>query len=605
MTNRAQRHLVNIILSLLCVACSTSLCAQDEYVRAERLFNEAKFDSAAQLYLDLFNAESPKNPSTYLALSRSLYEVKNFDRLGLVAEKYRIETEDPLGYIDQYWALLSRGKGKKADNLWKEITAYTRASSEVNCSRLMQRLIRYGAFSQAKTIFSQFAPATHSAHQNLVEQYLELYFLEDSMDKALALSLEYLKERPLQVEDFERFFDRQKSKEDFYNLFKQKLFTYTSQHPEVSFTLHLLIWLEQVHGNFGEAARFGLMLARRSADFIPSLLDLAQDAFNNDALVQCLELCDFVLTSEYINSYGGKAAQLKLTTQKRLLDQGEEQAVDLNYLESALLVLGNNREADPSIQTEALLEYCSIQIKYRQDITYAVNFLDSLIQSNTFTRENLNRIKLLYGEALTMQGKPWKALIVYTQVDHDDGDGILGEEARFKKAQLSYYEGEFEWAQAQLNILKGATSELISNNAIQLSVFITDNLGLDSNTDAMMGYAAIELLVAQRRYSEVITALNTWEQVYDEHVLMDNALVMRAEIYEKQQNLEAAIRTYNRVLDRFESSILCDNVHWSLAELYRKQEEHELVKEHCLAILTDYPDSRLANSARELYRSYP
>ena len=605
MTNRAQRHLVNIILSLLCVACSTSLCAQDEYVRAERLFNEAKFDSAAQLYLDLFNAESPKNPSTYLALSRSLCEVKNFDRLGLVAEKYRIETEDPLGYIDQYWALLSRGKGKKADNLWKEITAYTRASSEVNCSRLMQRLIRYGAFSQAKIIFSQFAPATHSAHQNLVEQYLELYFLEDSMDKALALSLEYLKERPLQVEDFERFFDRQKSKEDFYNLFKQKLFTYTSQHPEVSFTLHLLIWLEQVHGNFGEAARFGLMLARRSADFIPSLLDLAQDAFNNDALVQCLELCDFVLTSEYINSYGGKAAQLKLTTQKRLLDQGEEQAVDLNYLESALLVLGNNREADPSIQTEALLEYCSIQIKYRQDITYAVNFLDSLIQSNTFTRENLNRIKLLYGEALTMQGKPWKALIVYTQVDHDDGDGILGEEARFKKAQLSYYEGEFEWAQAQLNILKGATSELISNNAIQLSVFITDNLGLDSNTDAMMGYAAIELLVAQRRYSEVITALNTWEQVYDEHVLMDNALVMRAEIYEKQQNLEAAIRTYNRVLDRFESSILCDNVHWSLAELYRKQEEHELVKEHCLAILTDYPDSRLANSARELYRSYP
>ncbi|MEC8627235.1 MAG: hypothetical protein VXY37_02395, partial [Bacteroidota bacterium] len=532
MTNRAQRHLVNIILSLLCVACSTSLCAQDEYVRAERLFNEAKFDSAAQLYLDLFNAESPKNPSTYLALSRSLYEVKNFDRLGLVAEKYRIDSEDPLGYIDQYWALLSRGKGKKADNLWKEITAYTRASSEVNCSRLMQRLIRYGAFSQAKTIFSQFAPATHSAHQNLVEQYLELYFLEDSMDKALALSLEYLKERPLQVEDFERFFDRQKSKEDFYNLFKQKLFTYTSQHPEVSFTLHLLIWLEQVHGNFGEAARFGLMLARRSADFIPNLLDLAQDAFNNDALVQCLELCDFVLTSEYINSYGGKAAQLKLTTQKRLLDQGEEQAVDLNYLESALLVLGNNREADPSIQTEALLEYCSIQIKYRQDITYAVNFLDSLIQSNTFARKNLNRIKLLYGEALTMQGKPWKALIVYTQVDHDDGDGILGEEARFRKAQLSYYEGEFEWAQAQLNILKGATSELISNNAIQLSVFITDNLGLDSNTDAMMGYAAIELLVAQRRYSEVITALNTWEQVYDEHVLMDNALVMRAEIYE-------------------------------------------------------------------------
>ena len=587
------------------MAYSSALQAQDDYARAERLFNEAKFDSAAQVYLRLFNDESPKNPATYLSLSRALYETQNFDRLGLVAEKYRIDSEDPLGYIDQYWALVSKGKTKKADNLWKEIVAYSASSTEVNCSRLMQRLIRYGAFHQAKHVFVQFAPAIQTAPQNLVEQYLELYFLEDSMHKALTLSMEYLQERPSQVEDFTRFFDRQKSKDGFYNLFKQELFTYTSQHPEVSFTLHVLIWLEQIHGNFGEAARFGLMLARRSSDFTPNLLTLAQDAFNNDALHQCLDLCDFVLTSDYISAFGGKAAQLKLSTQKRLLEKGDNDAVDLNYLEKALLDLAKNNEASPSIQTEAILEYCSIQIKYRQDINSTVAFLDSLIQSNSLKRKNLNRIKLLYGEALTMQGKPWKALIVYTQVDHDDGDGILGEEARFKKAELSYYEGEFEWAQAQLNILKGATSELIANNAIQLSVFITDNLGLDSNTDAMMGYAAIELLVAQHRLNEAITSLNAWEQVYDEHVLMDNALVMRAEIYEKQRNPEAAIRTYNRLLERFGSSILCDNVHWALAELYQKREEHERVKEHCLAILTEFPDSRLVNSARELYRKLP
>ena len=605
MTNRAKRHPVSVIIFLFCMAYSSALQAQDDYARAERLFNEAKFDSAAQVYLRLFNDESPKNPATYLSLSRALYETQNFDRLGLVAEKYRIDSEDPLGYIDQYWALVSKGKTKKADNLWKEIVAYSASSTEVNCSRLMQRLIRYGAFHQAKHVFVQFAPAIQTAPQNLVEQYLELYFLEDSMHKALTLSMEYLQERPSQVEDFTRFFDRQKSKDGFYNLFKQELFTYTSQHPEVSFTLHVLIWLEQIHGNFGEAARFGLMLARRSSDFTPNLLTLAQDAFNNDALHQCLDLCDFVLTSDYVSAFGGKAAQLKLSTQKRLLEKGDNDAVDLNYLEKALLDLAKNNEASPSIQTEAILEYCSIQIKYRQDINSTVAFLDSLIQSNSLKRKNLNRIKLLYGEALTMQGKPWKALIVYTQVDHDDGDGILGEEARFKKAELSYYEGEFEWAQAQLNILKGATSELIANNAIQLSVFITDNLGLDSNTDAMMGYAAIELLVAQHRLNEAITSLNAWEQVYDEHVLMDNALVMRAEIYEKQRNPEAAIRTYNRLLERFESSILCDNVHWALAELYQKREEHERVKEHCLAILTDFPDSRLVNSARELYRKLP
>ena len=43
----------------------------------------------------------------------------------------------------------------------------------------------------------------------------------------------------------------------------------------------------------------------------------------------------------------------------------------------------------------------------------------------------------------------------YTQVDHDDRDGILGEEARFKKAQLSYYEGEFEWPKHNSIFSKG------------------------------------------------------------------------------------------------------------------------------------------------------
>ena len=114
---------------------------------------------------------------------------------------------------------------------------------------------------QKSSLLNLHQKINSASTQNLVEQYLELYFLEDSMDKALTLSLEYLQENPLQVEDFSKFFDRQKSKEGFYSLFKQKLFTYTSQHPEVSFTLHLLIWLEQIHGNFGEAARFGLMLA--------------------------------------------------------------------------------------------------------------------------------------------------------------------------------------------------------------------------------------------------------------------------------------------------------------------------------------------------------
>ena len=46
--------------------------------------------------------------------------------------------------------------------------------------------------------------------------------------------------------------------------------------------------------------------------------------------------------------------------------------------------------------------------------------------------------------------------------------------------------GDFEWAQAQFSILKASTSKLIANDALDLSVFIMDNLGLDT-TAAYVG----------------------------------------------------------------------------------------------------------------------
>jgi hypothetical protein len=52
-------------------------------------------------------------------------------------------------------------------------------------------------------------------------------------------------------------------------------------------------------------------------------------------------------------------------------------------------------------------------------------------------------------------------------VDKEEKESPLGEEARFRNAKLSYYKGDFDWAQEQLKVLKASTSELISNDAIE------------------------------------------------------------------------------------------------------------------------------------------
>ena len=78
-------------------------------------------------------------------------------------------------------------------------------------------------------------------------------------------------------------------------------------------------------------------------------------------------------------------------------------------------------------------------------------------------------------------------------------DSPLGEEARFRNAKLAYYRGDFEWTQTQLEALKSSTSELISNDAINLSVFIIDNLGMDTSETPMQMFAHAELLMYQNK----------------------------------------------------------------------------------------------------------
>ena len=90
--------------------------------------------------------------------------------------------------------------------------------------------------------------------------------------------------------------------------------------------------------------------------------------------------------------------------------------------------------------------------------------------------------------------------LLYSQVDKEFKDDLLGQQARFRNAKLSYYAGDFQWAQAQFDVLKASTSKLIANDALDLSIFIMDNLGLDTTSRALMLYSQADLLVFQNNF---------------------------------------------------------------------------------------------------------
>jgi TolA-binding protein len=188
-------------------------------------------------------------------------------------------------------------------------------------------------------------------------------------------------------------------------------------------------------------------------------------------------------------------------------------------------------------------------------------------------------------------------------VDKSYKEEILGQEARFKNAKLAYYNGDFQWAQAQFDVLKASTSKLISNDALDLSVFIMDNLNLDTTADAITLYAGAELLVFQNRFEEAIARLDTLRLNFPEHSLQDDIFYLLAQIAEKRSDFVRAAALYQKIADDYKEDIRADNSLFALARLYEfRLNAPEKAQALYEKIFMEYSGSVFAVDARKRYR---
>ena len=182
-------------------------------------------------------------------------------------------------------------------------------------------------------------------------------------------------------------------------------------------------------------------------------------------------------------------------------------------------------------------------------------------------------------------------------------EGQLGHDARFRNARLSYYASDFEWAQEQFDILKSSTSRLIANDAIDMSVFIMDNLALDTTTAPLSMYAAAELLTFQSQFDAALRTLDTLAERYPDNDLNDDILFMRGRVEQQRGDYPAAAAYYERVVTEFPEGIRADNALFRWAELAERQlNDAASAKTLYERLFLEYENSILAVEARKRFR---
>ncbi len=145
-------------------------------------------------------------------------------------------------------------------------------------------------------------------------------------------------------------------------------------------------------------------------------------------------------------------------------------------------------------------------------------------------------IKLQLADIYLYKNEVWEATLLYSQIEKRLGDEPVGHEARYRNARLRYYIGEFEWANTQLNVLKAATSKLIANDAMSLSLLIKDVLMEDTSGAILKIFAHADLLAMQGFDSKAASSLDSLNVAVSNEVITPRILMRKAELAFKKNN---------------------------------------------------------------------
>jgi tetratricopeptide (TPR) repeat protein len=251
-----------------------------------------------------------------------------------------------------------------------------------------------------------------------------------------------------------------------------------------------------------------------------------------------------------------------------------------------------------------VLGQAELQALYLSEPDSAINLLQNALNRDNIDMESKAKAKLALGDYYIIKDEVWEASLLYSQVDKSFVEGELGEIARYKNGRLYYYNGDFEWAQIIFDILKPATSRLISNDAIETSVFITETMGEDSVSVPLTMFAAAELLIFQNKFDAAMSKLDSINFLFTDNNLEDDIWFQKAEIFKKLKNFELAKKMYEQIINKYPNELKADNAIFELAGLYElvfndKEKAMQLYEK----LFFDYPFSTLAIESRKKFRA--
>lgn len=564
--------------------------SKGQYEKAEVYYKKAFKNYESQLYFERY-------------FNCMFYQQKYDDCEKLVAKRIR---RDPYTIENQFMladVYKETNREKEAEQLYKNLIK--------DLQPIQSRIENLGELFQEKGLYD-YALETFLKGRNLIRkgyqfqlELASLYALLDRPSDMLSEYLNLLNYSPVYLRTVQKYLSRAidfEADKDLVELLRQEILIKIQKYPNEEVFNEMFIWYYLQKKEFIGAVMQAKALDKKKNERGKRLLQIGQVCQANKAYTEALKAYDYVVDLGEKSPYYHQAFERKLqvqfdqVTQQSSYDQEDIQQVAEDF-EAALDEMGRNQNSLGIM--EKLANIYAFHLNQPQKGMALVDQALDIIPGGKRAAE----LKILKADIHVVTNEIWEASLLYMQVEKAYSEEVIGHEAKFKNAKIFYYDGEFEYAKAQLDVLKASTSKLIANDAMQLSLLLQDNLGMDTTTAPVQLFANADLLLAQHRYDEAIVLLDSLERRYPFHAMVDEVLFKKAQIYEGQRNWELAIDFYSQVVTSYAHDILGDDAAFQLAKIYdEKLGDRQKASEYYKMILFDFSGSLYTAEARKKYR---
>jgi len=532
---------------------------------AYQYYLNGEYTKAITIYEEL--NEERFSVAYYIPYFSSLLNTEDYKSAEKLARKIAKIYPKSLNYqLEIGIAQEKSGNSKKARRTYKRLfeDLNGQQSQAINLANTFRR---YEMYEDALNVY--LLSEKINAKANFRIQKAQLY---DNLGKVNLMIAEYLnelahnpKQKKMVMAKVQLFLNNNGIKsERNYQLVKKALLLHVRDEQDRTDFSEMLIWLFMQNAQYEMALRQAKALDKRTNADGEDVYDLGESFLDKKEYQLAVEAYDYVLEKGKNNFLFIESNINKLYALTKSLIEQQNQVSQLdNIYQQVITDLGKNRNT-----VLLLSNYAHFKAFYLHDLASAEQILIEAMAIPQISNTDLAECKLEYADVMLLVGNIWESLLFYSQVEKDFKENPIGHEAKLRRAKIAYYQGDFDWAQAQLGTLKASTSKLIANDAMDLSLLIIDNLNLDTSFIAMRAFAAADLLNYQKRYEEAIAKYDSVLIAFPGHTLSDEIYMIKAEIYTRLNNIDSAVEMYHKITIDWGYDILADDALYRLAKIY-------------------------------------